>query len=88
MKLLSPEIHAVYWSPLTARAWRILNWLRKQGKPRSRYVIAETLKIPHFRGVEHPAPPQAYAVHSGMSRGYYNDLTTVPSMQRTLGFAA
>ena len=45
-KLLSAEIHAVYWSPLTARAWRILNWLRAEKAPRSRYAIAETVKIP------------------------------------------
>ncbi len=45
-KLLSAEIHAVYWPPLTARAWRILNWLRAEKAPRSRYAIAETLKIP------------------------------------------
>ena len=45
-KLLSAEIHAVYWPPLTARAWRILNWLRAEKAPRSRYAIAETVKIP------------------------------------------
>lgn len=45
-RLLSAEVHAIYWPPLTARAWRILNWLRCEGAPRSRYAIASTLNIP------------------------------------------
>lgn len=44
--LLSADVHAIYWPPLTARAWRILNWLRCEGAPRSRYAIASTLNIP------------------------------------------